>query len=68
MPMKVFVDSDGLAAAGATLSGGGPPNTPPPAEPGAADPVSQSLFAILGTRGLLDARTNYCNRGLQVQR
>jgi hypothetical protein len=51
--MKVFVDTGGLAAAGAALAGGGSPNTPPQAEPGAADPVSQSLFAILGTRGLI---------------
>jgi hypothetical protein len=64
--MKVFVDTDGLASAGAAVAGGGSLNTPPPAEPKAADPVSQSLFVILGTRGLLDARTNYCDRGLQV--
>jgi hypothetical protein len=67
MPIKVFVDTDGLPGAGAALSGGGSLNTPPQAEPGAVDPVSQSLFAIPGTRGLLDARTNYCDRGLQVQ-
>jgi hypothetical protein len=53
MQMKVFVDTDGLAAAGSALTSGGSPNTPPQAQPGAADPVSQSLFVILGTRGLI---------------
>lgn len=50
--MKVFVDTPGLAGAGAALSGQVAPPAVPPVIPAAADPVSQSVAAILATRAM----------------